>query len=813
MKGRAEPPSAIAGIAAAILCGLLLPARSEGAEPAPAVSDSSGEAARLFGPISNSSGGAARLFGPMLTPERHAARLLASSEGAPSAGASVTFHVDPSLSLPEAPLTAWAALSRIFLDAAGSLPSTPPPPVRLRSAASLPSSHAGASVPGLVELRPGGAALRHELAHQLLFWACPVASADRLFHEAFALAAAGELGASDGPYQSLPVAVAAVREGDLDRRATRQALRRVLLETLATGAQLPTALVHRLRECGAGGRWEPVTADELASPEGFTAAAAAVVLGRHSGEVLIAEGAARRALPFGSTLKPFVVAAIRGAPPVLPAERGNPDWLCGEAMPATLDAAGALARSCNGWFHGLDAKEPDAHRLGPLGAALLRLGLSRLPASLAEAIGLQPSLQLSPWALAQAYRLLAEARPDLIEALRQTAQVGTLAGLPESPRLRGLALKTGTVRDAGSRPRLGLIVAVDDDFVIVRTRAGRAPRSFAADVLDLVARARGLAGSGGAQVQVFGLLDPNAVEARCPGVGVALASGPPALVAGSPELIDGFRPLRDWLRAGPAVCLAAPFRVRFPGLPPEGRDYAGVFRWSTPAPDQHAPGRPRTDRERRARRGSDFLFRTTRLLYAAGVADAEASSLHGEPRAALVRVAAHDERHSRHPGRPVCDTTHCQVFQGTSGARPADRDALSRPALPWARWLHFSAGGQEGWEEQRPAAQVDAALGAGVKLVGFQGGRASVLVPRGDGEAAYETAETTGCESVRAALRLPSCPERFERDGAAVRFFGHGQGHGVGLDLDAAAKSGLDQDALLRRAFEGEVAAGSDSAP
>ena len=724
-------------------------------------------------------------------------------------GQAPTFHVEPALNLGEAPITAWAELARIFLDGGGSLPASAAAPVRVRAATSLPSSHAGASIPGLIELRPGGAALRHELSHQLLFWACPIAGGDRLFHEAFAMAASGELargepaaaelpagvargsGASrEAAYVSLPLAVAALREDRLDSRAARRALRRVLLETSTSGAALPASLQRRLRECGAGGRWDPVTADELASAEA-AAADAAVVLSRHSGEVLIAEGAARRPLPFGSTLKPFVVAAIAGQPPTLAPERGNPDWVCGEQLPGALDAAGALARSCNGWFHGLEALDPRAHELGSYATPLLALGLRRAPKSLAEAIGLQPSLTLSPWALAQAYRLLAEARPDLIAALRETAKIGTLAGLPESARLTGFALKTGTVRDARSRPTLGLIVAVDDDFVIVKTRAGRVPRSFAAELLELAGRARRLPGSAAAQVQVFGLLDAGTVEARCPGVGAV-----------APE---EFRPLRELVQRGPAVCLAAPWRVRFPGQAREGRDYAGVFSWSPPSPEDHAPGRPRTDRERRARRGSDFLFRTTRLLYAAGVAQAEAATLDGEPRAALLRVAAHDERHGRHPHRPVCDTTHCQAFLGTVPARPGDREALSRPALPWPRWLNFSAGGTEAWEEQRTAVEVAAAVGAGAKLVGFERGAAQVLVTRYDGESAFETSEAVGCEAIRAALRLPSCPERFERDGAVARFSGRGQGHGVGLDLAAAARSGLDQDELLRRAFGAEA--------
>ena len=36
-------------------------------------------------------------------------------------------------------------------------------------------------------------------------------------------------------------------------------------------------------------------------------------------------------------------------------------------------------------------------------------------------------------------------------------------------------------------------------------------------------------------------------------------------------------------------------------------------------------------------------------------------------RIALGRVIAHNVAHSRHQGRPLCDTTHCQVFKGTDG--------------------------------------------------------------------------------------------------------------------------------------------------
>jgi hypothetical protein len=749
--------------------------------------------------------GGLRLHSPRLQPGAPRA-VLAALVGLAALSASTTaraqvapqpaFHVAAELAGSTDPANAWSALARLFLDATGSLPAEPPGQIAIRTAPDLSSGHAGESRPGLVELRPGGAALRHELAHQFLFWACPAASADRLFHEAFATAAAGEIATfADEGYLSVPAAVRALQQArSLDTRSARRALSRVLSETSAPGVALPASVQRLLRGCSSGAAWTAVAPEQLASALELAAADAAVIVSRHSGEVLFVEGGARRPLPFGSTLKPFVLAGLPALPGPLPARPDSPEWACGARQPALLDAPGALARSCNGWFLDHAKRDPRAHALGAFAEPLLRLGLPRRPASMAEAIGLEPALALTPWALAQAYRLLAEARPDLLEALRETPRVGTLSALPESARLDGLALKTGTVRDARSAPLVGWIVAVDADFVIVRARAGQRPRAFVADVVALVERARSLAGSGPARAQVFGLLGADEVEARCAGVGIALDGG-------APRVVDGFHPLRELTQGGAALCLAQPWRVRFAGVAPEGRDHAGVFTWSPPSEREFAPGEPRTDRERRARRGSDFIFRTTRLLYAAGVVEAEAAHLRGEPRAALLRVAAHDERYSRHPGRPVCDTTHCQAFKGTAPTRAGDREALAKPPLPWLQWLHFSAGGTAPWEEAREARDVDAALGAGATALRFEGGRAQFVRAQGGPEGPYDSAESVPCDALRSALKLPSCPERAVRDGAVFRFSGRGAGHGVGLDLSAAEQSGLDQDELLRRAY------------
>src|SRR5438309_389967 len=82
---------------------------------------------------------------------------------------------------------------------------------------------------------------------------------------------------------------------------------RALVETLAPGTALPASLQRRLRACAPGRSWTATSVAELASAEALSVSDAAVVVSRHSGEVLVAEGAARQPLPFGSTLKPFVI--------------------------------------------------------------------------------------------------------------------------------------------------------------------------------------------------------------------------------------------------------------------------------------------------------------------------------------------------------------------------------------------------------------------------------------------------------------------------------------------------------------------------
>ena len=722
--------------------------------------------------------------------------------------------VTPEADLRREAQAAWASLEAQYAAQAGGLPTRAPATVTLQKGTALAPERNAQGRPGVVELRqntPGvldarlRTALRHELAHQLLWWACPASSEDRLFHEAFALTVSGELPAwREAPYQSLSRAAKEVASAPaVDTPRARKGLARILGEHVG----FPAALTRRLRQCHDGTRWASnLSVEELADVAVLAPEAATVVVSRHSGEVLFAEGNVRRAVPYGSALKPFLYAAGTGAstrdvgPPLLAPRPGVQEWACGAGLPPKVDARLALLRSCNGYFLDWEATGRAPQAFGLWGPVLTAVGLTGLPADMTEAIGLRSAHGLSPWGMAQAYRLLAEGRPEVLALLTGNVEEGTLSGLSTSKALKGVATKTGTVRDAASRPQFGWIAAVDEDLVVVAVRPGKMPRHFVDEVPALLARVRKqAAGLEAARVQVLGLLPSASVEARCAGAGFALEDGAPR-----PAPTD-FSRLDALTAKGPAVCLGSPWRVRFPQGPDGGRDYAGVFTWSPPPPYRPPPGVPTTPSALKARRGSDFVFRTTRVQYTAGVVAAEDVTLQGEARVALSRVVAHNERHAapRHPGRAICDTTHCQAFRGTVRLRPEDTRALKLPPLRWDVWLTFSQGGATPWREFRSRAQVEALLGTRLVSLRFESGRLRYLRTEGEAGAPYEDARSLPCDTLRAGLQLPSCPQRASFDGPRVLFEGQGRGHGEGLDVEAAkAATGLSSDALLQRAYE-----------
>jgi hypothetical protein len=341
----------------------------------------------------------------------------------------------------------------------------------------------------------------------------------------------------------------------------------------------------------------------------------------------------------------------------------------------------------------------------------------------------------------------------------------------EAPAARALAELVRTEVTAGrppSRSAADLVVRVDEDRVIVNDPRTAVPP--------------GARGDAAAEVQVFGLVGSDRVSVRCAGRASRIHG------AEVDQLPSGWQILRDALGTGTILCAGGPWEVRVAGS--RARPYAGTFSFR-PLPDR-PPEPGTTPRQARARRGSEVIFRTTLASYVSGVLAAEHAGLTGEPAVALAQVIAHDARIERHPGRPICDTTHCQVFLGTAAASEEVRRALALPGLTTARWLPYFRGGDEPWEVRRSRAEIQAVLGEASRISGD--GR-TLEITRAGG------VERLPCEPVRAALRLQGCPTEGVFEGETVRLRGRGRGHGLGLDVEAARRSGLSAEELLRRAY------------
>ncbi len=237
----------------------------------------------------------------------------------------------------------------------------------------------------------GPLALRHEVAHQLLFEACPAASGDRLFHEAFALAASGELrelGGRRGGRSRTSRSPARSRSSPA-RWLSRA---RAASTAAAPAARWPGSSRSR-RPCAGGSRWRwrgrssrceagrRLDAAPAPGPgrRGPLRRRAGASLSRHSGEVLAAEGAAAVPLPFGSTLKPFLLAGAVRPTPLLRPDPSRLVWRCGEALPPAMDAATALLRSCNGWFLDWAARDRERRDVRCMGPGAARPGALRPP--------------------------------------------------------------------------------------------------------------------------------------------------------------------------------------------------------------------------------------------------------------------------------------------------------------------------------------------------------------------------------------------------------------------------------------------------
>ncbi|HVO52769.1 MAG TPA: hypothetical protein VMV60_17370 [Thermoanaerobaculia bacterium] len=713
----------------------------------------------------------------------------------------------------------------------------PPLTVGLLDVASLPRD-LGRSRGGRIELNASlpreaaDATFRHELAHVFFESRCPgLANASPLLSEAFALHASGDAARRLASTAGLPT-LASAREWLVlhaeDARPDERAASRALVRVLGPG--------------GGGARWDAAFGGTLgacrdASFSASSAVAAFVdevrgtgdapapsrtdflLLDGLSGETLAEDGRPRARFPTGSILKPSLVAAVPALLEPRPA-RDDAAWRCPSPPRAGEPMAweDALRRSCNGFF--LDFAPPDGAAFAPWEEMLRRLGLAEPPRTMEGRIGLVGDYAVSPLDVVRLFSWLDRSAPHVVDALRGTPETGTLASAPSAAwfAARGIALKTGTVRDARSLPLHAWIVAVGPrteagapSFVAALHATSRATSSLLPELRRRLEAALTSLETPAA-VQILGLVPAGTIGVACdPGVPLATRSPEGEWSLGEP---GASKPAGTLLAGAAYACPASRLLVLRidPGGDARVRPYFGTLHVEAPpaAPPSSVPLR---EKSARARAGSWFVLRTSVLSYVTSSVLSESASSHAELQKALSLVVRNNRLAGRHGDRPPCDTTHCNLF-GQDERVPAPVRARARAAVAAAAsleiappasgrsWLPFFLGGKGTWSEARSAAEIQSELALPAAP--------TRIAIRGDGSLDVEAggAARVSCETLRNQLRLPSCPDRIAPSGEGFVFRGAGEGHGAGLDVtaaNAAAAEGADFRALLDRAYPGLV--------
>jgi hypothetical protein len=669
--------------------------------------------------------------------------------------------------------------------------------------------------------------LLHEAAHEFLQAGCPTLPATSpLLAEAFALFISGDaagraLAGTQFVYASGArdwlLAHPAARGSE---RAAQEALSRLFAQ--AEMQEDWEAFFARLvRSCG-NQTWAVADAREEFSalatgrPSRIPAQLDFLLVDGLSQETLASEGRPDARFPTGSILKPSLLAMVPGLMEPRPA-RATATWHCPEApSPGEMWTwQQALVRSCNGFF--LDFHPAASDAFTPWEEELRRLGFHGLPTTMEGRLGLRTDFTLSPLEVVRLYTWLCRRSPFVVDALARTASGGTLAGLPDAPWFlsRGISLKSGTVRSVRGEPLHAWIVAVgpreadgSPSFVAALHGSGRATSSLLPEIRHRLEQSlTGLERS--ARVQILGLIRPGSV-------GLACETATPMLV----RAVDGawrVEPpgsvvLPDRLAEGSSyACPAGALVLRFPDA--LGREvrrrYYGSLRFDPPPQTEVASSVPLRAKSTRARLGSPLGLSTSEASYVLSSLLSELPNGHHETLKALALVLRNNLHVGRHGDRPLCDTTHCQLFghdEDVPGwqrrrARQAvaeTADVAIAPGPTGPTWLPFFLGGNFAWRQVRPAAAVEEELGLEQPP--------SEVTRQLDGtvEVVAGTVKRFPCELLRNQLRLPSCPDLVAATAGGFEFFGRGEGHGAGLDLTAAEEAvaqGLDFRALLRRFY------------
>ncbi len=652
---------------------------------------------------------------------------------------------------------------------------------------------------------------RHELAHLFLSRVCSTSiGQSQLVQESFALLESGDFRDHPGGAKNFPTSATAInflrthqlkqRPGDrkyvqaISRILNAAAIRKELhrrFEFLIQSRELCQRSAERIES----DIWSVLSREEEVIKRGPLEF---VVLDRLSGELIASSGSIEKAQKVTSVLKPIVLAVF---PEVMPSRvsRSKITWAC-PTMKSAADLRAytwveGLAYSCNGFF--LDANLPRSE-WSRWDNYFQSYGLPRRRSqvqSMNEAIGLTERVEISLLELARIYRELSFSHSQIIEALESVFTYGTLSQSADAAYYRklGARLKSGTARTPQGVPTRAWLAGQIGNLILVATQEGAA-------AVDLLKPLKARLGEWGkisinpARVQILGLLPEVLVDFHCEKTALLLNDRP----------IKNFR-LTDLQRGDRLRCLSGPLLAKVPRNNGKviHRPYWGTLTYSAPNSGADLRTSSSTEKQARARRGSHFILETSERSYVARVLASEMSQGRRETLKALAYVVRQNLHSGRHSERPICDTTHCQVFSLNENLNHrrlqkyfSAFDAIAAKPIEEARFLNFSLGGEEPWVRKRSLTQVAKALET--HQTDFE------LVADAEDEFLRFGNEKVNCERLRSALKLLSCPEEIKKEGKHFVFSGRGEGHGLGLDLkkaEAMAASGESYEKILHNFF------------
>lgn len=682
-------------------------------------------------------------------------------------------------------------------------------------------THGGRSLPGKIALSPLLSAtdwpsvFGHELAHQLWLSHCgPTKTQDEIIHEAFAL------WVSDDSHRLMMANhdiafISQARERllrlkgrPLDHQSAQ--LDQLALARLMTidDAKAQWALFFKtlVPQCRSAEKMRDEFWNLIANVDHQQKLGRIHYLLQDglSGVTLSAHKPTHQPFPIGSILKPLTIQllpALRGSLP----SRDDLTWHCPSRPLRTRQWSWkqALVTSCNGFFldHPIPQKQWRTWRsFWQFWDMPIRAN------SMGQAIGLFPGFELSLEKVLAVYQWLDLTSPDIIDVLRDTPLSGTIARAPDAQWFvrNQIALKTGSVRSSTGEPIHSWIVALGprnqegvSSFRAVIHGEGRATTHLLPELRRLLAR-RLWQQSNAAKVQVLGLVPLTDLRFSCPngGLGLKRPIGQRWTLVRQPRNPIPMGKNTEWM------CLGTPGQLHFKSR--KGtlltRSYYGRLRVESEDVLEQIPSSPLpTDGRRfRARRGSAVTLITSEGHYAEQVLASEFPRGHGETLKALAFGVLHNLHHSPHPDRPVCDTTHCQVFAHQHGIahhleariRDSVEDVLNRRQnIKFEKeWFFFSLGGLKPWRKKISPKFIGKELALNGDINEIKPGLHKWLVSTKEGQHLR-----LKCEDLRNQLRLLSCPDSVEKEPGYWAFSGHGQGHGKGLSLieaDLAARAG-----------------------